>query len=829
MKKHNTSTPSPIEVPIESLRWTCPKNFLPTTASNEVVELENFGEQNRAIEAIKLGLAVDGLGYNIFVTGLTGIERIETTERLLKNIPKQHKKTSEDICCIHNFKDSDAPKILLLPAGKGMQLQKDMKEFIESLTKDLPEIFESEGYKLRRKTITEEFREKQKAIIKEFEKRISTENFTVVQVQMGPLTRPGVVPLVMGNPMAIDQLELLVEKGEYPRDTYERIVKKQAEFTNEMEAIFDDIKKKEKAFDDKIKNLGREIVAPLLRVPIDLIREKYDSEKLTQYLNELTEHLLDNFPIFLVKQQAECQGPPVPTPDMLTEYQVNVLVDNEKTENTPIIVEKNPNYRNIFGGIEKVLDTRYGVWRSDFSRIKAGSLLKANGGYLVLNFMDAVMEPGVWHMLKRVLKNRSVEVQSFDPYYIFTMSTLKPEPIQLNVKVILLGDDYLYYLLLNMDEDFKDIFKVKAEFNTTLNNNKETITQYAACIKKAGKDKNLMPIDQSGLASLIEHSVRLSGKQKKISAHLSHIIDILTEANYWATTTKANTISSQHVDKAIENRDYRVNLIETKIQEMIEDGVLMIDTEGSVVGQVNGLAVYDLGNYAFGKPSRITAKTSMGHKGIINIEREANLSGKLHDKGILILNGYLQDKYAQKTPITMDASICFEQSYGGVDGDSASSTEIYVLLSSLAKLPLRQDIAVTGSVNQNGEIQPIGGVNQKVEGFFDVCRTKGLTGTQGVMIPHQNVGDLMLRKDVVAAIKDGKFHLYQVKTIDRGIELLTGWAAGTQKSDGSYNENTVNFLVDQRLQTLAKGLKDFKDDDTASCKKDSSSHCTKCK
>lgn len=807
------------EVPVERLRWSCAAESLPFETSDEVDVVDTSIGQDRAINAIELGLAVSGLGYNIFVTGLSGSDRIDMIGRLLRRISRSQGEALSDICCVHNFRDPDSPKILVLPAGQGLQLRRDIGEFMESLKRNIPQIFESEEYKGRRKAITESFREKQKAIIKEFERRVSGENFTIVQVQMGPFTRPGIVPVVMGNPMPLDQVEALVDKGEYPRETYERLVKKQAEFSAEMENIFLDLQKKEKDFEEKMKSLDKELVSPLLRASIEIIQHTYKSEKLDQYLAELTEDLLTNFAIFLKHEKEGQTQPPSPAPEMLTEYQINVLVDNSKTEGIPIVVEKNPNYRNVFGGIERILDPRYGVWRTDFSRIKAGSLLMANGGYLVLNFMDVVMEPGVWHALKRVLKNRSVEVQCFDPFYVFTMSTLKPEPIALDVKVLLLGDNQLYYLLLGVDEDFREIFKIKADFDTAMDNNRETLLHYASAIKNLCGERGLMPVDRTGMAALFEYAVRLAGRQKKITTKLSRLGDVLLEADYWAKHDQSSTINGEHVDKAIENRDYRVNLIETKIQEMIEDGLLMIDTTGSVVGQVNGLSVYDLGDYAFGKPSRITANTSMGRAGIINIEREAELSGKTHDKGVLILSGYLRDRYAQNKPLTMSASICFEQSYSGVDGDSASSTEIYAVLSSLANLPLRQDIAVTGSVNQKGDVQPIGGVNQKIEGFFDVCRAKGLTGTQGVMIPHQNIGDLMLRKDVVSAVKERKFHLYPVKTIEEGIELLTGVPAGERAEDGAYPKGTVNFLVDERLRILAEGLKDFSDEESLSSRK----------
>ena len=797
------------EIPVEMLRWRCPSEYLPFETSDEIRPLEGIIGQKRAVEAIKLGLEMESDGYNVFVTGLTGADRITTIQQLLEQTKKRGTTPPDDICCVHNFTDPDSPRIINLPAGKGAELKKDISEFIESLKKNIPQIFESEEYKSRKKAITESFREKQKTIIKEFEKRVDAENFKIVQVQMGPFTRPAILPVVMGNPTPLEQVESLVEKGEYPRETFEKMKQKQTEFSSEMENIFAELQKKEKDFEEKMKSLDKELVSPLLGESIEAIKQKYQHEKLNKYLDEMIDDLLSNFTIFLPKRDKELSSSPSPAPEMYTEYQVNVLVDNAKTEGTPTIIEKNPNYRNLFGGIEKIFDPRYGVWRTDFSRIKAGSLLKANGGYLVINFMDAAIEPGVWHALKRALKNRSIEIQSFDPLYLFTMSTLKPEPIELNVKVALIGDNYLYYLLYNLDEDFKDIFKIKADFDPVINKDDKTVHQYASFIKKACDEKNLKPLDKSGIASLVEYGVRVAGRQKKITTMFHRITDVLGEANYWANQEGSSLITEKHVEKAIQNREYRVNLMEEKIQEMIEDGILMIDADGMVVGQVNGLSVYDMGDYSFGKPSRITAKTSMGRSGIINIEREADLSGKTHDKGVLILSGYLRYKYAQNKPLTMSASICFEQSYGGVDGDSASSTEIYAILSSLSKLPLRQDIGVTGSVNQKGEIQPIGGVNQKIEGFFDVCRAKGLTGKQGVIIPHQNVGDLMLRKDVIKAVKEKKFHIYPIKTIDEGIELLTGVKAGELDEEGNYPEGTVNSLVDKKLRELAEGLKSF--------------------
>jgi len=483
-------------------------------------------------------------------------------------------------------------------------------------------------------------------------------------------------------------------------------------------------------------------------------------------------------------------------------------VDNAEKKGPPVLIESFPTYRNLFGSIERVVD-RSGLWRTDFSKIKAGSLIKASGGYLVLNLLDAIVEPGVWPALKRALKTKKMEIQTYDPFYLFTTTGLKPEPIEMETKVVVISDQYLYHLLLVYDEDVKKIFKVRADFDTAMDKNETSIRQFAKFIKMRTDEERLRPFDRTAVAALVEQAVRMSGRQEKISTSFPVITDLMRESDYWAAQDKEPVVREKHVDKAIESRIYRSSMIEERIQEMIDRGTLMIDTDGEVVGQVNGLAVYNLGDYMFGKPSRITATTSMGRAGIINIEREAELSGSTHNKGILILSGYLRKKHAQDKPLTMSASIAFEQSYSGVDGDSASSTEIYALLSSLSEVPLKQFIAVTGSVNQKGEVQAIGGVNHKIEGFYDCCRHKGLTGKQGVMIPESNVKDLMLRKDVVEAVKKGKFHIYAVKTIDEGIEILTGKVAGDVKSDGTYPKGTINALVNEKLKSLVEGLKKF--------------------
>jgi lon-related putative ATP-dependent protease len=799
------------EVPVEKLRWRCLPESLPFETTQEVPVCMEIIGQERALKAIRLGLEMDSLGYNIFVVGLVGTGRNTTIKCLLEEIDKTGK-IPEDVCYMNNFKDPDQPRCICLSPGQGKAFKKDMDDLIESLKKNIPLIFEGEGYQKQRRDLVEKHRERAKGMVKDFENRAKKEGFAVVQVQAGPFTRPDVVPMVAGNAMPLDQLENLADQGQYPRDSFEKLKAKYGELSGEMEQVLKETRKVEKTIQEEMAALDKAAISQLVEGAIGDIREKYKQPKISSYLDEARESILDNPGRFQPKTetpQLAIPGLSLPAPvDTFTEYQVNVLVDNSEVKGAPVIIETSPTYRNLFGTIERNWGMG-GIGKADFTKIKGGSFLRANGGYLVLNALDVLIEPGVWVALKRTLRNRSIEMQSFDPFYLFASSALKPEPIEARVKVVMVGDAYLYETLYAVDEDFKKVFKIKADFDTVMERKNETQAQYASFISKICRDEKLLNFDRSGVAAVIEYGVRLAGRQKKLSAEFHRITDILREANYWAKRDQSDKVGEKHVDQAIAEKIYRKKMIEDKIQEMIDDGIILIESDGAAVGQVNGLSVYSMGEYAFGKPSRITAKTSMGKAGIINIEREADLSGRTHNKGVLILAGYLRGKYAQDKPLTLTASLAFEQSYGGVDGDSASSTEVYAILSSLSGLPLRQDIAVTGSVSQNGEIQPIGGVNQKIEGFFDVCRNRELTGKQGVMIPHQNVGDLMLRKDVVEAVAAGRFHIYPVRNIDQGIEILTGVSAGEKSGDATYPAGSVNDLVDQKLRELAERMKEF--------------------
>jgi len=799
------------EVPVEKLRWRCPPESLPFESTKEVPVCMQIIGQERALQAIRLGLEMESLGYNIFVVGLVGTGRNTTIKCLLEEIDRVGK-IPDDICYVNNFKDPDQPRCVCLPAGQGKAFKKDMDDLIESLKKNIPLIFESEEYQKQRRELVEKHREREKGLVKEFEGRAKKEGFAVVQVQVGPFTRPDVVPVVAGNPMPLDQLENLTDQGQFPKESFEKLKSRYSELSGELEQVLKETRRVEKTIQDELAALDKSAISHLVEGRIGDIREKYKQHRITTFLDEVRDSILENPSRFQPKAetpQLPIPGLTLPTPaDTFTEFQVNVLVDNSGTKGAPVIIETSPTYRNLFGTIERSWGMG-GIGKTDFTKIKSGSFLRANGGYLVLNAIDVFIEPGVWIALKRTLRNRSMEMQSFDPFYLFASSALKPEPIEVKVKVVMIGDAYLYEMLYAVDEDFKKIFKIKADFDTVMDRKNETQLQYASFIRKICHDENLLPFDRSGVAAVIEYGVRLAGRQKKLSTEFHRITDIIREASYWAKKDTSDMVYEKHVERAINEKIYRKKMIEDKIQEMIDEGIILIDADGTKVGQVNGLSVYDMGEYSFGKPSRITAKTSMGKAGIINIEREADLSGRTHNKGVLILAGYLRGKYAQDKPLTLTASLAFEQSYAGVDGDSASSTEVYAILSSISGLPLRQDMAVTGSINQNGEIQPIGGVNQKIEGFFDVCRNRGLTGKQGVIIPHQNVGDLMLRKDVVESVAAGKFHIYPIQNIDQGIEILTGVPAGEKGMDGTYPSGTVNYIIDQKLRELAKRMKEF--------------------
>lgn len=807
-------------VSVDELRWTVDLGMLPFETTEDIKPLETIVGQRRGVEAFRFGMGINKPGYNIFVTGISNTGRLSTVKKLLEEISKKKGGVPEDLCYVNNFKNTEAPMLIQLKAGMGRVFKKHIHDFVETLKRDVPQLFESQDYLNRKKEIMEEYEKKGKEFFKNLDKKVRKQGFSLVDIQVGQVRRPGIMPLIDGKPVDIDEVESMVEKGRFPKEEFEKIKVKHSELKKDIDQIFLELRDMQKGLQENVEKMDHLMFKQMANETAAPIRKKFKGEKINNYLDEMIEDMTNNLQIFTQQSQQTIGGLPfaMAQGDSFLPYEVNLLVDNENQDGPPVIVESYPTYKNLFGSIEKIVD-RSGVWKTDFTKIKAGSFIKANGGYLVLNLLDAILEPGVWQSLKRSLKTEKMEIQTYDPFYLFTTSGLKPEPIKIDLKVAIISDAHLYHLLYFYDDDVKKIFKVRADFDTSMDRNEESMMQLAEFIKMKEDEDKLRPFDKKAIAALIEHAVRMTERKEKISIRFPVINDLLREADYWAGRDNKTIIEEEHVDKAIENKIFRSNMVEEHIQEMIDRGTLMIDVDGEAVGQVNGLAVYNLGDYMFGMPSRITASTSIGRSGIINIEREADLSGNTHNKGVLILSGYLRKKYAQDKPLTISASIAFEQSYSGVDGDSASSTEIYALLSSISGVPLKQNIAVTGSVNQNGEVQAIGGVNQKIEGFYDCCRKIGFNDRQGVMIPYSNIKDLMLRKDVVKAVEEGKFHIYAVKSIDEGIEIMTDKEAGKIKPDGSYPKGTINHLVGKKLSELAQKLKKFGEDEEKEGKK----------
>ncbi|MFZ2053774.1 MAG: ATP-binding protein [Candidatus Aminicenantales bacterium] len=795
------------ELPPGKLCWHLEPEAIPFVSTDECKPCDEIIGQERALRAILTGLDIKSLGYNIFITGLVGTGRTTTIKQLLERLEKEEK-TPDDILYVNNFKNPDEPTLIILTSGQGRLFKDGMAALIDMLKVNIPMLLKSKYYTERRETIIETQQKKQKEILQKFEERAAQQGFSVVQVQMGLFIKPDLVPVVEDRSVSFREIEAMVKEKKFEQKDLDELKKKYEQLTSEMEGIFESLREIDEETRTELKNWDAEAITPIIRGGIAGLRERFTQAQIADYLNLVEENLINNIDLFKAQKKDEKEDRARDVSDVFLEYRVNLLVDNSEVKGAPVIMETNPNYVNLFGTIESTV-TRMGVWQTDFTKIKAGSFLKANGGYLVINALDALIEPGVWATFKRTLRYQIFEIQNYLALYLISTSRLKPQPIKCDVKVVMIGDTHIYNLLYFLDEDFKKIFKIKAEFDSEMNKDERTIRDYARFIKKICDEDGLSPVDKGGIAAIIEYGTRIAGRQRKVSTRFHVLADVTREANYWAKMDQKKIIGREHVEKAVRERFERVSLVEDKIQEMIEEGTILIDTKGREVGQVNGLSVYDMGQFAFGKPTRITAKTAVGRAGVINIEREADLSGPTHNKGVLILGGYLRGKYAQRTPFSLSASIAFEQSYSGIDGDSASSTEVYAILSSLSKLPLRQDIAVTGSINQKGEIQPIGGVNEKIEGFFDVCRAQGLTGTQGVIIPHQNVQNMMLRQDVIEAVAAGQFHIYPIKSVDEGMEILTGIEAGTMRKNGSFDEGTVNFLVAQEFERLAASWKTF--------------------
>ncbi|HEX2930432.1 MAG TPA: ATP-binding protein [Candidatus Binatia bacterium] len=789
------------EIPSDKLTWRCDLSYLPFTCTADMTPLEDFIGQDRAIRAIEFGLGVNKPGFNIFVTGLTGTGKTSIIKAFLKKITsgQMHGEDSakpEDWCYVYNFSDADRPQALKIRRGWGKVLRADMDQLIHSLQREAKKLFESDEYAHQRQELVEQLQKKQQEMMEALMEQANRNGLAL------RITPSGIVllPAKDGKPMQeADYLALSPSEKK-------RIEESRGEIEKQVEDTLREGKKLEREINEKLAAAETDAAEYLVRLPLNELKEKYrEYPRVVAYLEGVREHILKNLQRFKGAEMGAVAVPGgmmqfgEPPSDPFLPYRVNVFVDNSDIQGPPIIVETNPSYHNVFGVIEK--KPIVGGYVTDFTLIKAGSISRANGGYLVLYDRDVLSNAGVWEALQRVIKNRELRIEEPGAFFGFVPPQgLRPEPIPTDTKVIMIGDPALYRTLASVDRDFRETFKVKADFNFEIDRSQENITAFACFISDYCNREKLRHFDAEGVARVIEQCARHVEDQNKLSTRFSDMADLLIEANYWAGKEQVELVSARHVERAIVEKNFRLNLIEKRLQEMITEGTVLVDVEGAVIGQVNGLAVYQMGDFSFGKPSRITAKTFLGRGGIINIERESKLSGNTHDKGVLILGGYLGGKYAQKSPLSLSSTVCFEQSYDGVDGDSASSTELYAILSSLAEVPIKQGIAVTGSVNQNGEVQAIGGVNQKIEGHYDVCRLKGLTGGQGVMIPKSNMRNLMLRPDVVEAVKAGKFHIYAVGTVDEGIEVLTGLAAGERNAEGNYPAGSLNEIVQKKLQ-----------------------------
>lgn len=806
------------ELKPDELRWKCNPDIFEFESTEDIEPIEGILGQERALKAIRLGVDLRSPGYNIYIAGLSGSGKATTVKKMLERITAKCPELY-DYAYVNNFKDPDQPMLLKFPKGKAKEFRQDLQSAIEVLKQRIPLALESDLYLTRKKNLIDEYNQKEQELMNAFDKELRKKGFSLGQIKVGDVIRPDILPLIDGNPVPIFQLEELISQNKITKEEAQEIFRQYQNQQQDLQLLFKKGLKISQEFQEKLQQLERDSAEIIVKGIFEGLKEKYGANSVLNFLNQVEENILTNIQIFKGAKpfgETTSQGVEI---DYFSDYDVNIILDNSDTEECPVIIETNPTFVNLFGTIERVSDG-HGGWYSDYTNIKAGSLLRANGGYLVLNVLHLFEEPGVWKTLKRVLTYNKLEIQESPFVFSLSSTTLKPQPIEIDTKVILIGSQIIYSYLSEREYDFKKMFKVKADFDYEINRTDHNIQEYAKVIKKLIKEENLLEFDKSALAYLMEISAIFAGRQDKLSTRFSRIADIMREASFWAYDDGQKIVSDYYVRKAYRMAKDRHGMLESKITELYKDDLILIDTKGERVGQINGLAVYDADFYSFGRPMRITATVSLGSGAIINVEREAGMSGRHYNKGVLIISGYFRETFGQDMPLSFNANLVFEQSYGMVEGDSASCTEIFALLSVLSNLPLKQSIAVTGSLNQKGDVQPIGGVNEKIEGFYDICKLQGLTGTQGVIFPIQNIRDLMLKEEVIDAVRQGMFHLYPISRVEEGIEILTGVKAGKKTAKG-YEVGSVFYLVEKRIKELYEKARQVKSQNNSQQKKKS--------
>lgn len=781
------------EVSYKKLKYVCNPDIFNFVTTEELERNYNGIGQERGINSLKFGLNVDVNGYNLYLEGPSGVGKTMYTKNYLTQISK-NKKVPPDWCYVYNFENPNEPVAINFPAGQGSEFKEAMERFVKDIRVEIKSTFTNNDFEKEKNIIIQKYQDKRAKLLENLNVQSSKYGFQVKASESGIY----MMPVVDGKVVKEEEFDKLDENIKKEYEDKSTIVQAQ------IIQVIGQIKEIEQESEKKVSEWQSSIASLSVEGHISYVKSKFKrNKKINKFLDGVKKDILKNISKFVTEEKKTPDAPiKVIEENPWDNYRVNLFIDNSHLEGAPVIMDTNYSFANIFGRLE--YENQYGILKTDYTMIRPGLLHKANGGYIIFQANDLLTNPAAYDNLKKVLRNKELGIDnSIDQKSSMVMVSLKPEAIPLDLKVIIIGNENVYQTLLSVDQDFRKLFKIKVEFEDDAILNEENVKDLAKFVHGYCEDDDLPHLDKFAVARLVEYSTRLSENKTKISTRFGELSQVIAEAATWAKLAKAKVVTTEYIDKALEERKNRQKKYDERYTQMIKDGTLLIDTEGEKVGQINGLTVMSIGDYSFGKPVRITANTYTGKKGIIDVEREVELSGSSHSKGILILTGYLGEKFAKDMPLSLTASICFEQLYNGVDGDSASSTELYALLSNLSGIPISQGIAVTGSVNQKGEIQAIGGVNEKIEGFFEICKLKGLTGNQGVLIPKQNIQNLNLDDEVVKAVKNGKFHIYAVSTIDEGIEILTGVPAGKKDIPG-----TINAMVYEKLKEYAKASKD---------------------